>query len=318
MIRINRAMLCSLVTIAALCAGIIVQLAFTQNVSAHDPRIYTWIGNTATWDRKLRVSGYRMGCDSGDPDGCVRDVTGAARENGLTSVFLSLFEDPAHTAADARALSHLSLAQPSVTEVGFDDFVGRYWKLFDRPGFDPPTWLREVVHNLKESNPNLGFGITLYEDDLDSPFLRSPRLPSDIAQRVDFVHLYLHYRTDALQLPTYVVQARALFPNAKVIVGLYAYDRIDYIPCAANSHRPCTQQEETQLYSRAITIAAQMLKDGRIAGIEFYPGFFGKEAEWSGWKHQDYCAPGRVEECIRNTVVMRENTVVILQKTFGW
>jgi hypothetical protein len=314
----DRSVLLCLAAYAVLCSELFVQSACAQNSSAQNPQIYTWIGNTAVWDRKLHVSGYRMGCDAGDPEGCVRDVTRAAKENGLTSVFLSLFEDPIHTAGDARALSRLSLVQTSVTEVGFDDFVGRYWKLFLRPGFDPPSWLREVVHNLKESNPNLAFGITLYEDDLDSPYLRTPRLPSDVAQHVDFVHLFLHYRTNASQLPAYVARARELFPNAKVIAGLYAYDRIDYIPCAANSHRPCTQQEELQLYSQATTIAAQMLKEGRIAGIEFYPGFFGKEAEWSGWKHEDYCAPGRVNQCLLNTIAMREKTVAILQKALDW
>lgn len=294
-----------------------VQPCLARNAPMKRARIYTWVGNTASWDQRLHVTGYRMGCDTGKPEECVREVTQATRQNGLTSVFLSLFEDPGHTAADARVLSRLSLAQSSIVEVGFDDFVGRYWKLF-RPGFDPPSWLRGVIHNLKESNPNLAFGITLYEDDLDSPYLRPPRLPSDIAQNVGCVHLYLHYRTDAPQFPTYVAQARALFPNAKIIAGLYAYDRIDYIPCAPNSHRPCSQQEELKLYDQAVSIAAKMLKEGRIDGIEFYPGFFGKETEWSGWKHGDYCAQDRVHQCIRNTLAMRESTVSILQKTFDW
>jgi hypothetical protein len=298
---------------AATCAAQNAALQGAQNT-----HIYTWVGNTAAWDRKLHVAGYRMGCDLGDPDGCVRQATEVAQQNGLTTVFLSLFEDPAHTVADARECSRLSLTHPLLTEVGFDDFVGRYWRLFSRPRFDPPTWLRDVIHGARQSNAKMGFGITLYEDDLDSPYLRAPKLPADVAQSIDFVHLYLHYRTDAPQLPAYVVQTKALFPNAKIIVGLYAYDRIDYIPCAADSHRPCAQEEEIHLYKDALTRAAQMLKDGGIAGIEFYPGFFGKETEWSGWKNAEYCAPARIDACLKNTLAMRESTAEILRTELGW
>src|SRR5258708_7847358 len=31
-----------------------------------DDHIYTWIGNTPEWNRKMHVAGYRMGCDAGD------------------------------------------------------------------------------------------------------------------------------------------------------------------------------------------------------------------------------------------------------------
>src|ERR1700739_1022995 len=35
--------------------------------NAPDDHIYTWIGNTPEWNRKMHVSGYRMGCNPSDP-----------------------------------------------------------------------------------------------------------------------------------------------------------------------------------------------------------------------------------------------------------
>jgi len=284
-----------------------------------DAHIYTWIGNTRPWDRRLHVSGYRLGCDTGDPQGCVREASQAVAQEGLSQIFLSMFMDPRRTVDDARAYSRLSLSHPYLVEAGFDDFVDRYQNLFGRPGFDPVSWLRSVVRAVKSDNANLAFGITLYEDELDSPYLRPPYLPADVARSVGYVHLYLHYRTDAPYYALYVERTKRLFPQARVIAGLYAYDRIDYIPCApAKPHAACAPGEEIQLYQQALSAAAQMMKDGRIAGIEFYPGFFGREAEWGGWKHPDYCAPARVAQCIDDTHTMREKTVAVLSAALGW
>jgi hypothetical protein len=283
-----------------------------------DAHIYTWIGNTAGWDRKLHISGYRMGCDAGDPEGCVRDATEAVAQEHLTTIFLSMFVDPTHALSDARAFSRLSLTHPFIAEAGFDDFVGRYDKLFSRPGIDPPVWLREVVHNIKYENANLGFGVTIYEDDLNSPHLRPPDLPADIARSVDFVHFYLHYRADAARYDDAVKRVKVLFPRARIIAGIYAYDRINYIPCSPATARPCSPDEEISLYQQALSMDVRLLKQGQIVGVEFYPGFFGKENEWGGWKHSDYCSPDRVAECIHNTQIMRQDTIEILRRGMGW
>lgn len=283
-----------------------------------DDHIYTWIGNTPEWNRKLHVSGYRMGCDPGDARGCVREATEAVQQNGFTRVFLSMFVDERRAPRDAREYSLLSVSHPFITEIGFDDFVDRYGKLSARPGLDPASWLRGVIRYVKAHNVRLGFGITLYEDELDSPLLHSPNLPSDVARSVDYVHLFLHYRSDAQRFPEYSVRAHKLFPNAKIIAGLYAYDRVDYIACAPSSKRACTPGEEIRLYMQAVTIVARMLKEGRIEGIEFYPGFFGKENEWGGWKRRTYCSRRRVQECIADTLEMRESTVEALANAMGW
>lgn len=295
--------------------------ATPAKASAHDAAtgtfpIYSWVENAPGWDRKFHVSGYRMGCDTGDPEGCVRQADTEVKQRGLTRIFLSMAEDPVHTPIDALNYSRLSLTHPYIVEAGMDDFVDRYQNLFS-PSFDPRPWLREVIQNVKALNPKLAFGITLYEDELDSPYARPPYLPADIARSVDIVHLFLHYRTDAPNFPRYVDQARALFPRATIIAGLYAYDRIDYIPCSPSGKRPCSPAEEVHLYEQSARTAAQLLKEGRISGIEFYPGFFGMESQWYGWKHPDYCAPARVEQCIGDTRQMRDSTEVIFTSVLG-
>src|SRR5580658_1382234 len=114
-----------------------------------NPPIYTWIGNTPEWDRKLHVAGYRMGCDTGDPQGCVGDASQAVAEEGLRQIFLSMAMDPQRTLSDAREYSRLSVSHPFIAEVGFDDFEDRYEGLFEQAGFDAPSWLRNVVRAVK-------------------------------------------------------------------------------------------------------------------------------------------------------------------------
>lgn len=285
----------------------------THILSADALPIYTWVENTPAWDRKLHVSGYRTGCDTGDPEGCIREAEAEVKQRGLTRIFVSMDADPIHTPIDALNYSRLSLSHPYIVEAGMDDFVDRYQNLFSA-SFDPRPWLRQVIQNVKARNSNLAFGITLYEDELDSPYVRPPYLPVNLTRSVDIVHLFLHYRTDAPDLPQYVARARVLFPHATVIAGLYAYDRIDYISCSPSAKRPCSPAEEIRLYDESASIAAKLLKQGRISGIELYPGFFGMESEWYGWKHADYCAPKRVLQCIQNTRQMRADTAAILAR----
>lgn len=284
------------------------------NNNASNAPIYSWAENTPAWDSRLHISGYRVGCDTGDPDGCMRDASAEVKAHGLKKIFVSMDEDRLHSPGDALDYSRLSLAFPYLVEAGLDDFVDRYQNLFAQQGFDPRPWLREVIQNVKALNPKLAFGITFYEDEIGSPYARPPYLPIDLARSVDFVHLFLHYREDAPKFAVYVEQVHTLFPRAQVIAGLYAYDRIDYISCSPASSRQCTQAEEIRLYRQSAEIAAQLLRQKKIVGIEFYPGFFGMEEQWDGWKHKDYCASARIRQCIQNTRTMREDTAEIIGK----
>ena len=95
------------------------------------------------------------------------------------------------------------------------------------------TVLGRAIRSLKTHNPRLRFDITLYEDDLDGPSLRA--LPDAVRLGVDRVSLYLHYRAAGPDYAGFAAAARQLFPHAQILAGVYAYDRIDYLPCASTS-----------------------------------------------------------------------------------
>jgi len=280
--------------------------------------IYTWAGNTPTWNQKLHVSGYRIGCATEDAAACLHRGLDIVRQEQVKKIIISIPIDPSRTADDALAYSQLSLSNPFLVEVSFDDFVGRYSRLFSEENISPSSWLQAVVRNFKAKNPALEFGITLYEDDLQSPYLREPYVPKEVSQSINDVHLYLHYRENVPNYKSYVQQAKVLFPNAKIIAGSYAYDRVNYIPCTPSDKQPCSPEKEIALYEKAIGVEAQLLKQGFISGIEFFPGFFGMENEWQGWKDPSYCDPARVQECIKNTLIMRQAAAETLNTTIGW
>src|SRR5262249_15582560 len=146
-------------------------------------------------------------------------------------VFLAVSLATLATGDNAVQYSRLSLANPFLAEVGTDDFVAQY-RRFAGSALQPSSVLETAIENLKSQNHNLKFGLTLYEDEMDHPYLQEPRLTARVRDAVDYVHLYVHYRTNGPAYQTFVRQTHALFRNAKIIAGSYAYDRIDYLPCS--------------------------------------------------------------------------------------
>jgi hypothetical protein len=116
------------------------------------------------------------------------------------------------------------------------------------------------------------------------------------------VHLYMHYRADTPNTPQYVQQAKRIFPNAKVILGVYAYDRISYLPCTKGG-QPCTPQEEQNYLRQGLDADLQLVNSGEADGIEFWPGSFGRVETWKGWDEPRIC-PGRKQRCVQNTQQM--------------
>ena len=155
-----------------------------------------------------------------------------------------------------------------------------------------------MLSGAKATNPNLRFGVTIYEDELENPsqhFLDNAHVPASIKARIDDVHLYLHYRENAPKYPGYVRLATTLFPNAKVIAGSYPYDRIDYIPCGEGSQSKCTASQEVELFDQSLRAQAQLVASGAVTAIEFYPGFFGKPAAiFAKNGDNDVCDPLRL------------------------
>jgi hypothetical protein len=274
--------------------------------------IITYGLNTPEWNTRLQLAGVREACKE-VPAVCVKRVGDHARQQRVSLMFLNVFLEAPTVEADAAEYGRLSREQPALFEVGVDDFGSHYYHLFkDQTVPDPAALLRAVIRNLKAGNPALRFGVTLYEDDLASPFLQDAKLAAATRAAVDYVHLYLHYRTNGPAFADYVEQAKRLFPHARVIAGTYAFDRIDYMPCTKGGER-CSREQELSLFERSFQVQVDLLQRGVVAAIEFYPANFGLEDTWNGWNVAKNCDPSRRQECVDNTRAMRQTALEILR-----
>lgn len=268
--------------------------------------IMAWDGNAPDAARMFHFTGIRQGCSSA-PQSCMHSVSDAKDHK----VFLSILLKP-ETISYGEQYSQLSRGNASLEEIGIDDFVDQYWKLYQTEGQNASGVLNAFIVGVKLVNPNLHFGITLYEDDLtrSREYLSDPKLPVAIRAKIDYVHFYVHFRADSPQYADYLNQAKALFPNARMIAGVYPYDRISYLPCAPKSN-PCTPEEEMKYFNVQLDAAINLLKSGSVSWLEFYPGNFGREDQWTGWSSSHICSPERRQACIDNTKQMHE---VVLNK----
>ncbi len=192
--------------------------------------------------------------------------------------------------------------------MGVDDFIDQYQNL---PVASRADVLRSVIANLKSSNQALKFGATIYTDQLDESLLQDASLPADVRAQFDNIHLFIHYRMDGPEYASSVAQAEQLFPNARIIAGAYAFDRRAYLPCSAGG-QPCTTQQELDLFNQTITLQVQLLASQQVDSIEFYPGYFGNEAQWDGWTNRRECAPDALSNCITNTQTERQMALTAL------
>jgi hypothetical protein len=279
--------------------------------SAAEQEIVTWSGNTPEWNQRLGVTLMRMGCNL-EPGACLQRLRDAAKTQQVTRWAIAISGDAAKVAMDALEYSERSLAEEWLVQIDIDDFVDtmKSWHLGTVGGANQV--LATVIRNVKRSNPRLRFGITLYEDELDSLILAAI-LPGTRA-RVDRVSLYLHYRSNAMLYRRYVAEVQQLFPRAAIWAGSYAYDRIDYLPCAESGARSCSVDEEIELYRESLRIQLALLSEGTVSGIEFYPGFFGLEEQWSGWSQSRICRAGRIHGCLESTRQMRDIAETALEE----
>jgi hypothetical protein len=240
-----------------------------------------------------------------------------ASSQDVQRIYLSIRMDPATSANYATQFSQWSLTHPFLYDVGFDDLVDRMWHLQNDFGIaQPGTVVTDTINATKSANPNLKFSATMYEEQLGSPFLADSNLPPSTRANFDYIHLYIHYRQDGPNYASYVQQTKAIFPNAKIIAGAYAYDRIDYLPCSPGGI-PCTAQQEQDLFQQLLLIQLNELQQGIVDQIEFFPGYFGLEAQWPYWSEARRCQPTRLPACIANTIAMRQNALQDLASAFG-
>lgn len=277
-------------------------VAFTAIANEHF-LIITWGGNSPDWNRTLHLSGVRIGC-SGAPASCIQQVDQMVGSQRVSSVFLAILLNPANVAANSSTFGNLVLSHPGLVEVGFDDFVSQCEKTHLDPR-ELSSLLQTVASNLKSRSSKLQFGVTIYQDQLFSGAFDRLRLSDGVRQSIDVVHLFPHYRKERKSVTEYIAEAKRVFPNAKVILGVYAYDRREYVPCSADNSTPCSIDEEINLFDQILREDLRVAGSGRAAGIEFFPGNFGAEDTWNGWNNVRACKQDERAACVQNTVTMR-------------
>jgi hypothetical protein len=266
--------------------------------------VITWGGNSPDWNRVLHLSGVRLGC-SDAPASCIQQADQIATSQRVSSVFLAILLNPANVAANSAAYGSFSLSHPNLAEVGFDDFVSQCEKTHLGPA-QLSSLLETVAANLKSRSSKLHLGATIYQDQLVTGELNNLQLTDAARQSIDIVHLFPHYRKERKSVTDYVAEAKRAFPNARVVLGVYAYDRRDYLPCSADSRTPCSVDEEINLFDQTLREDLRIASTGGVAGIEFFPGDFGGEDTWKGWNNARACKQEEREACVQNTVAMRQ------------
>jgi hypothetical protein len=296
--------------LAVVSMATVAQSQTTSTVPAESISTWSVQTNTPQWNQDLGVTYTRQGCS--DPPASCMSFTGRIAASDKVKVVLTIPLNATTTASFARQYSQLSLSSPFLAEVSIDDFVDQYRALSKAvPAVNPAAVVAEVIANVKSDNPKLAFGATIYENDLANALLQNASLPAATREKFDYIHLFIHYRENGTNYSTYVAQAKAMFPHAHIIAGSYAVDRRAFLPCAQGGTALCTVEQDYDLFTESLKIQVQELQSGAVDRIEFFPGYFGTESQWT-WSDPKHCDPTEVDECIANTVAMREGAIGIL------
>ncbi|MBZ5645308.1 MAG: choice-of-anchor D domain-containing protein, partial [Acidobacteriia bacterium] len=294
-------------------AGIFLRSASAQT----KPNIMTWGQNVSSWNTSLGVTAMREGC-SIYPTQCEPWLDNVANLSGAKTYYVSFPFDPSTSVAWAKEYSTLSLSHKMMVEIGFDDFVNKIEN--DQIAGtlpNPAAFVSDVIAAAKSANPNLAFGVTIYEDSLTHAALTNAVLPAALRAEIGYVHLYVHYRENAPNYASYVATAKSIFPNARIIAGAYPYDRMDYLPCAYQGTVHCTWSQEQSLYKELLQSQSSLLKQGTIYGLEFFFGYFGDPQDWPSWTSSTrICTPSRLPTCYENSAVLQNITLDVLRATF--
>jgi hypothetical protein len=186
----------------------------------------------------------------------------------------------------------------------FETFLGKFGA--------PKT--SNIFSLLQPSKAKIGYsiGVTIYEDDLDRFEARG--LTPTVTAAVDRVALYLHHRSSYVDIKQYIRKLRHFFPVAQIYLGVYLYDRSDYVNCSRTGRVHCTEDEDIDLFRKALLVQVNMLGSGEIDGLELYPGYFGREESWAGWSNPRICSLNRTASCVKNSKIMSDIVTQQLSK----
>jgi hypothetical protein len=282
-------------------------LAPHQATLAAEFSIMAW-GAQATDLASPYVNELRHACYI-EPTLCVQRSSQNAKIQ-LTSLSFAQPEKIQENIEKAVAFSEISKSQKSLREVSIDDFFSFAKKLKVE---NKSSYIDRLISSSKSKNPDLQFGVTVYENELANIEKDSATFSKEILAKINRVALYLHYRKNGPSFDSYVKRAKSIFPNAKIYGGVYHYDRSDYIRCDQRAPGKCSPEEEINLYVETLQVQTALLKKNEISGLEFYPGFLGREAAWPAWSKGKSCSTKRISQCIGNSQKMTVETLRILK-----
>jgi hypothetical protein len=282
--------------------GFCLILAGTHSIAA-ELKIMSW-GVTDISKSPSFVNEIRLGCPP-DPQYCVNKLR-AYNNKKIRKAALAI---------DWKSLSfgeltkHINIYQELVKqnsgfdiELGIDDF-GSFVKKYGKEKTAEIIFLLQSRKSIK--NQPYSVGITLYEDEVDKITKDLSSLPS-IAAGVDRIVLYLHYRANHSAIDKHLQAIRHFSANSEIYLGIYHYDRSDYISCSPGNPKKCSEQQDVDLFNQALKTQVSRLIAKKIDGLELYPGNFGSESAWAGWKNPRICSPDRIMSCISNTKTMSD------------
>ena len=247
----NKAVL--LAILCTLCVG---------KVHAENTAVIVYGQNAPQWNKDLGATATRGSCNS-SPEDCMKTVTALLNGQHTESFYLNLPTDADKAPNYAAYYSKASLAEPRLVELDLDDFADHFAGWCRSPKFHCDRVLKEIIDNTKSSNPNLKFGVTIYEDDIPS-LLGTPEFTPALRKRIETVHLYIHNRADGPKFEKYLNQLEGKFPNAKIVAGNYPYDRLDYERCHGCSAADARELEKQTLKRRGATHPGGPARGDRI------------------------------------------------------
>ena len=139
-----------------------------KSVSAQQTRQRHELGRKCSLvESRVRHNGDAGGVRGLRRRSCEPYLDNLATLSNAKTYYVSFPLDPSTSVSWAQQYSTLSLSHKEMGEIGFDDFVGRIEDdqiAGTMP--NPASFVADVLAATKSENPNLAFGVTIYEDSL--------------------------------------------------------------------------------------------------------------------------------------------------------
>ena len=212
----------------------------------------------------------------------------------------------------------------NVIEISLDDWIELYFQIGLRRNNEFDSDLSErkmldIINGIHEINPNLPFGVTIYEDELGldsrNSFFRNERkdyskcvrcsgsssassfvcsecsgcciekvpfeIPNSVLDKIDVVHLYFHQRLNSVRVKDYLDIVKSKFPNAEIVLGQYIWGTFSVNYEKRGYAYNLNEEEAFAAFQDSVIQTCNLMKKGRVNGFEIYPSVFEFPAQYS-------------------------------------